>query len=425
MREEFHSIGRPLAGRRGWLGPGDWRLTSAIGVLAVGGVVSLAALPGSAFASDADKVIDEYQKEEEEKVASGEADALSFPRVDGEIVIELQNDYNYEAPNKDDEFNNLVSTIEGDFNVFFHEDTPGLFLNVHVTWEEVNDNFDGDDRYFKSQGGFIENLSLNYEADWWSLIAGKFGPNFSIAYDAAPGIYGTDLAEDDIELAERWGLGGSVTYDAGPFGAHALSGSTFFLDNSILSGSAIYTSRTRVKTNQGGPSNTESLESFALAIDGADISVMPGFNYQIGFAHQDVNRVVDEDGNIVPSSDTEDEQRVVVAGQWAIAATDEITVTPLLEWVRFWNGGGSDGEDRNYLTGALSVEWRGFSLAGSTTQRWTDPDGGDDFNDYLWSINAGYLFDFGLQLDVSYRFEDDDGRDFRTLGGMASYVLEF
>jgi hypothetical protein len=393
--------------------------------LGASGLAIVVGFPVVGLAAEADKIIDEYQKEEERKVAAGEEEGLSYPRIEGEIVIEIQNDWNYDAPDSDDELNNLTSTTEGDFNLFPTGALPGLFVNLHLTWEEVNDNFKGDSRFFESQGMLVENLSLNYEAEWWSAIAGKFGPNFSIAFDAAPGIYGTDIAEDDIEIAERIGFGGSLTYDAETYGAHTLSGSTFFLDNSILSGSALYTSRARVKTNQGGPSNTESFESFALAIDGSGIEALPGFRYQVGFLHQDVNRVVDEDGGLLSGSDTADEDRVVVAGEWAVGVTDDITITPLLEWVRFWNAEGVDGEDRNYLTASALFEYRNWSFSVATTQRWTDPKDGSGFNDHQWTMTAGYLFDFGLQLDAGCKFLSEDGGDFRTLGGMASYVLEF
>ena len=397
----------------------------AAGLVAAGGVVVAATLPSPGLAAEADEVIDEYQKGEEGKVAAGEEKGLNFPRIEGQIVIEIQNDWNYDAPDKNDQLNDLYSTTEGDFNLFPTSAVPGLFVNLHLTWEEVTDNFKGDDRFFASQGLFVENLSLIYESDWWSAIGGKFGPNFSIAYDAAPGIYGTDIPEDEIEVSERIGFGGSLTYNAETFGAHTLSGSTFYLDNTILSGSTLYTSRTRVKKNQGGPSNTESLESFALAVDGADIAALPGFNYQVGFLHQDVDRVVDEDGATLPGSETADENRVVVAGQWAIGVSDDITVTPLLEWVRFWNAEGFDDEDRNYLTASALLEYRHWNFSVATTQRWTDPKGGDSFNDYQWSMTAGYLFDFGLQLDVGWKVLSDDGGNFRTLGGLASYVIEF
>ncbi|MGF1639641.1 MAG: hypothetical protein ACFCUO_01685 [Rhodospirillales bacterium] len=382
------------------------------------------AMPGAAIATEPDRVIDEYQREEERRIAEGE-EPPTFPRIEGEIVIEIQNDWQYDASDSDNELNNLFSTTEADFSLFPTAALPGLFVNLHLTWEEVNDNFKGDNRYFASQGLFVENLSLNYEADWWSVIGGKFGPNFSIAFDAAPGIYGTDLAEDDIEIAERIGFGGSLTYDADALGRHALSASTFFLDNSALSGSILYTSRTRVKTNQGGPSNTESLQSFAIAIDGADIAALPGLRYQIGFLHQDVDRVVDENGVALSGSETADENRVVVAGEWAIGVTDAITVTPLLEWVRFWNAEGFDGEDRNYLTAALQLEYENWSVSAATTQRWIDPKGGSATNDHQWSVTAGYRFDFGLQLDVGWKVLTEDGDETRTLGAMASYVIEF
>jgi len=86
---------------------------------------------------------------------------------------------------------------------------------------------------------------------------------------------------------------------------------------------------------------------------------------------------------------------------------------------------GFDGEDRNYLTASALLEYQNWNFSVATTQRWTDPKGGSSFNDNQWSVTAGYLFGFGLQLDLGWKVLSDDGDDYPTLGGIASYVIEF
>jgi hypothetical protein len=404
--------------------------TSALVVVAALGA---AALPNSTLAAEADVDIDKYQKDMGQEVRDEDTgaevrkdidEALSFPRVEGEIVIEIQNDNQYESNDTINQYNNLYTTTEGDFNLFPAEALPALFVNFHLTLEQTNPFSGGGNKYFEQQGLFIENLSLNYEGDWYSGIAGKFGPNFSIAYDDAPGIYGTDLAEDDIEIAERIGFGGSVTYSNPTYGAHTLSASLYTTDKTFMSESAI-NNRGRTKVSQGGPSNNHGLSSGTLVVNG-DIGVLPGFRYQIGGAHQDVVRVIDEEtGENIPSSETADENRFVVATEYAIGVTDDIAITPLVEYVHFWNAEGVKDESRNYLTASTLFTYQNWNLAVATTQKWVGPPDAGTYNDNQWQVSAGYLFDFGLSLDVGWKYLTEEGINTRTIGGLASYVIDF
>lgn len=344
------------------------------------------------------------------------------PRFEGELVIEVQNDYTPSSDDSDAEINNLFTTTELDLDTYFAEP---FFINTHLTLEQVEDPKPGNDCYFCELGLFVESLSANWEEDRWSLIGGKFGPNFALAWDNAPGIYGTDIGEDDIELAERIGFGGSVTViEDETFGAHTLSGSVFFADTSVLSES-YGTNRGRFRLSDGGPSNTESLESFVVALDGEIAEALPGFSYQVGGARQAVDRVNDEDGERLPSSEIDDEYRFVAAGLWALELNEDTTVTPLLEYVRFWNAEGIKDEDRDYLTASTLIEYQAWNVALSYTGRFIDnPDGGDQ-NDTLFQVSAGYLFDFGLEADIGYRFLDEEDIESHTFGLFFVYDFDF
>ena len=62
-----------------------------------------------------------------------------------------------------------------------------------------------DDRVFDDLGLFVEVLTLDYETAAVHLSGGKMAVNFGTAWDATPGVYGTDLAEEH-EMAENIGL---------------------------------------------------------------------------------------------------------------------------------------------------------------------------------------------------------------------------
>ncbi len=88
---------------------------------------------------------------------------------------------------------------------------------------------------------------------------GKISPVFAVAWDAAPGFYGTALAED-YELSEMIG----VTVDT-PLGGTGgtLSFAAFYADDTALSNS-IGTKRGRNSVAAGGVGNTGKLNNVAI-----------------------------------------------------------------------------------------------------------------------------------------------------------------
>jgi hypothetical protein len=373
------------------------------------------------------------------QTAPEEAETLTYPRFTGEVSFEIQNDWAYDANRTEDQNNDLYTTIEPNLSLFL---TPELFFNTALVYEPVKDiKPAGSNRYFGDQGLFVEALTVNYQTERWGIFAGKFAPNFGICFDASPGIYGTDVCEDDIEMTERIGFGGNVSWTLGTFGAQTLSGSTFFQDTSYLSNS-LFTERGRVRDEDGGPSNTESFSSFAIALDGSEIEEVPGFRYHIGFAMQDVDKIAEDSRAFLPEregildpglaapeigdvNDTSNEYRLAIAGEWPIDVTESLTITPLFEYDRFWNAQGIPEQNRDYFTAAVSFELDNWNLALASTTRLIHNSEGKDFQDYLFQVSAGYVFDFGLGIDVGWARVEEENDSKNVLGALLSYTYVF
>jgi hypothetical protein len=45
--------------------------------------------------------------------------------------------------------------------------------------------------------------------------------------------------------------------------------------------------------------------------------------------------------------------------------------------------------------------------------------------DHLAQASVGYVFDFGMAVEVGYKFDRQDGVKINTVGGLVSYQLEF
>ncbi|MCX7566358.1 porin [Sulfitobacter sp. F26169L] len=126
-----------------------------------------------------------------------------------------------------------------------------------LTLESVTDA--GDDRQFDDLGLYVNELGLRFGFGETVVSVGKLSPVFAVAWDEAPGFYGTALA-GDYELAEMIG----VTVDT-PVGAAGgvLSFAVFYADDTALSDS-IGTKRGRNSVAAGGVGNTGKLNNVSL-----------------------------------------------------------------------------------------------------------------------------------------------------------------
>jgi hypothetical protein len=316
--------------------------------------------------------------------------------------------------------------------------TRAFSIESTIKLEQVRDR--GGDQLFEDQGAFVEQLFAVYRHEGLDLYAGKINPRFGIAWHFAPGVYGREFAED-YELAERIGLGGAYTLDRPELGEHRLSVSTFFLDTSALSSSAITrpsfddpaTLRPkRFRKSQGGPSNTESLSSYAIALEGVAMPFLPGLTYHLGYSNQEQG----EDG-------VDREHGFVAAATYRVDLRKDIAFYPLVEWARFRNFGGNPaitdedtGEIRNpnldgtYLTasGQLVYQPEGngvWNAAVSYTRRQLEEDGADLPRDHLFQVSGGYRFPFGLGIDIGWAHAREDGETSKSVGAMITYNYEF
>lgn len=71
----------------------------------------------------------------------------------------------------------------------------------------------------------------------------------------------------------------------------------------------------------------------------------------------------------LPSDEIGAEYRFVVAGEWTMQINDDLTFTPLVEYVHFWNADGILDQSRDYVTVASLSQYRNWSLGASYTGR--------------------------------------------------------
>jgi len=337
------------------------------------------------------------------------AAANEYPKLSGEVGIEIQNDYNFQSDDLAAEQNESGALIEPALTLAF---TENLSLKTELTLEAQRDPGPAEDRVFQDHGLAVSVLTLNYDSERFGVYAGKFGPNFALAWDAAAGLYGTDVAED-LELADFLGAGGYVNFGETAAGSLTGSASLFFTDTTILSESFI-TNRGRTRQAAGEPGNTESPESFTIALDGEEVPGLDGLRYHLGYA-------------FLSAENASTEHRFAIAAEWGYDLGNGVTLTPLLEYGYFANADSNANESRNYITGSLGAEWGNWNAGLAYTGKIVTISGngnGDSYDDQI-GLSVGYAFENGIGVDVGYKHNRDAGIATQTVGVLLSYGFEF
>lgn len=331
------------------------------------------------------------------------AEEQSYPRISGELSTEIQNDWTYSSDNPSAEINDLYPTVILGTIV---ELTQGFSFNLEVTLEPVEEATE--DRAFKDLGGFLNIATALYETKLFSVYGGKFTPNFGIAWDLAPGIYGVDFNED-YELVEMIGFGGGINFIAA--GTHTISASTFFQDTSVLSKS-VGTQRGPKRKSDGGPANTEDLSSFTLAIDG-EFEKVAGFRYHAGFS----SLAAGEDGD-------SRQMGYVVGVEYAFDIGENIAIAPLAEYAYFDSAGGIKDDTAKYFTAGIAMNYKNW-VASTTYQRRETKLTSANTDDFVIDFTMGYVFDMGLGVAAAWRVAEEEDISSKGLGLLVSYAINF
>lgn len=335
------------------------------------------------------------------------ADQTNYPSISGAIPFEIENDWAYRSDDRANQNNDLYATIEPEITVKF---SSALSVFAHAVLEPVTDPDQFETRIFGDHGLYLEDLYVDYDGGMFGARAGKLNVGFGVAWDRTPGLYGTDFAEDGYETSERIGLIGRVTAGSDTAGSHTLAAGAFFKDTTIFSEST-FRGRGDTRESDGGVSNTESLESFVVTLNGGNFKTLGNLGYHAAYMHQAKG-----------VGDTHDEDSVAFALFTTFKLGGGVSVSPIFEFVHQDSAGGAAAE-RNFVTIAAQAEWKGANLALAWTGR--DTDNGTSGDDFQFQVSTGYAFDSGIGIDIGWKIAQEAGIDTETVGALATYIVEF
>lgn len=331
-------------------------------------------------------------------------------RLNGYVAAEVQNDWAFASDDPANEQNELGASIETGIALQL---SPSWSANAVLQFEAVQDPGPGEDRFFDDHGLFAERLTLDYEGEHLALHAGKFGPHFSIGYDEAAGLFGADLAEDNVELSEFVGAGAACELANAGYPGLTVSASVVTLDRTFLSQSVV-TGRGRVRLSDGGVGNTRYPQSFTLALDAVEPFGQDNLRVHAGYALMSVRNA--------PA-----EHRFAAAATWQYDLGAGTSLTPLAEYVLFVNQGGNANATQQVGTLSLGLEhgdWNAALAYGGRVVAISGAGNGDTYDDQI-SASAGYAFDNGLSLDAGYKFNRTANVDNHTVGVVLAWGFEF
>ena len=273
------------------------------------------------------------------------------------------------------------------------------------------------DKMFDDHPLLIEQITVNFDDEHYSLYAGKFNPVVGFDYHNFPGMFGYQIIESYV-IRERIGFGAKLKHDAGDLGRHTLNFSTFFADTS-LSDSLLH-ARGNTSKEDGGISNTEDFQSFSVSLGGTDFysldnNIAEGLTYGLGYARQAAGK-----GN------AEDETRYSVSLGYTQKLTKDIEADLITEHMQIDHLGGENGHDRSYTTVGLGLDYKNWNVGTTYTHINNDADEADEGHDgHIYQVSLGYTFSNGIGLSIGYKKSDEDNEEKERIGTTVSYSYDF
>jgi hypothetical protein len=309
-----------------------------------------------------------------------------------EFSVELQSDFTVDSSAPGGEINNTFATIEGALSFAF---TSRTSINSTLVLEQIT--APTSDSVLEDHGLYAEELYFAHDFGASQIVLGKFNPAFGIAWDAAPGIYGVDFAED-YEITERIGAGLVIPFTAGQ-GEHELSLAIFNADRSILSES-LGENRGRTNQSDGGVSNTSGLESFAISLSGTFGAT--GYNLGLQSQARGVGDAEDQTG--------------IVGGLSHEFATGSLPVTLLAE-LAYFNHFDGTADSATIATFAAEAPVGPVTLSAVYALRDVEtlP------QDHLATLSGEIEIADGLSAALAYRYGDEGGDETHTVGALLAY----
>lgn len=352
------------------------------------------------------------------EIKDADDDESPVPGVEARLLIEYQSDHAVSGDNGIDG-SQTYSTHELDAAIHF---SNLLSLYGTLSYQPVRGflkDFDeqllNDDQFGEDQGIELEELFLELELQNVAIFGGKFTANFGKAWDDAPGVYGTDFAED-YEIIESLGFGAEVEFENTGIGDLTFGFAAFKLDTTVLSRALLQSTEPNQRAD-GGAGNTEGIDNYVISFDAENIIQNNILNAHAAYMRR--NQGIGHD-------DYDDEEAFVIT---LYGAREFYGLN--VEWIgeaAFFDNFNATEDDINYYTVGFDFEYlERYRFAISYTHRDIDNPWDGSYEDRLFQTSVGVEVYDDWNVDLGYRHTQttENKDDAHFIGVLISKEFEF
>lgn len=304
--------------------------------------------------------------------------------------------------------NNFSPTVSWQAYTWF---TPELTMNVNLALNQVNPGPTNDDWAAYGMGAQAGDVWLQWSDQRTGIIGGRYTAPFGLAPLILPGVFDTTLVNNYSFGGLMGGLGTLSTGDEG-LGIHALNAGFFGVDTTFMANNVF------VSTPQAdGPGTGGGVDSWTIGYAAENVPlIFPTLEWNISYIQFGDGRGAEENQKgfnagaywqYIVDNDTES---TLDARYWSVG--------PLVEYVRFWDSGGTAGQTTEYFTVGVITNygnWQADVTWGFQNVSGAAGVGSNSLNPgrtELVTANIGYNF-FGPQslVQLGYAYEDTEGAD--------------
>lgn len=323
------------------------------------------------------------------------------PKLSARLISEIDFNDNYRSTNREDEFSNAKEVTR--FLPRF-DFTKTLSIRAQFVLDQFNKASQtarrnafpagGGDHTFEDEGIFTQELNLTYDSQKFALTAGKFNPNYGLAWRWDRGLWGYNLASR-YRLTEKLGFSGTYRLgDRKKTGGYDFTFATFTNDRNKLD-NAIITGRDSASKSDAVPGDTSYFRSFLAALD-----VRFDFGKKFGqdellhyhFAYLDLP--VNKRASLIVPSKIADQKSYVASIKYILPIVQNFTLDALLEYERTKNLSGNSDIGENYFTASLIGKiYRNWNVTLVSAKRNNSQINATGINQNLTEFSFGYDFD--------------------------------
>lgn len=351
-------------------------------------------------------------------------DSDQFPNISGQALVEFKVDRILSTSATGVAPNNAYVNIEPEFSLNMDNNWSVKTAwriyptNTITTRDPINPErtrtFLSPDRGFAPGDTtlIVEELKIQFDNDDMKFFAGKFDPSYGKAYNRSKkiGIFAADITRD-YEIREKIGAGISALLENSK-----VTFNSFFADTTGLSGSI--NGRDSASRNDGLSSNTGTLSSYTLTMEGDKFFGTDNWFYNMGYRSLSVDNA--------GQNNRDRETGYVFGTEYLMKFGSNTSVTPFAEITKISNFTGATGRNATYATFVLIGKYSRWTASASNIYREiSNYQSVAKIDDRQLQLSVGYKFVNNVSLDVSRANIKESGNSASLFGFLVSYLYTF